>query len=249
LLLYANTTSRQIERQSKLSRKGIEVNKHAVLLGLDCTGDTFSLALCSPTETLAEHCGGKPREHLTELFPRLETMLTQANLKASDLAGVAVTTGPGSFTGVRLGVLIARTFALVLKLPLYQVDALEALACNAGQINTPLVVALDARKGEVLSARFLMVDGKPQLLEPGELFEPERWAAGLPRPCTVLGNALPAYGKLLHDLTVLGPEFALVQARHVARLGWRAARMGHKVSWAQLKPDYVRPASVQVQTA
>ena len=92
-----------------------------LLLALDTTGDTFSVALRKNSEDLFSYCGGTPRQHLTELFPVLERLLAELAEKSPehaykprDIGAIAVTTGPGSFTGVRLGVLIARTLGQVL---------------------------------------------------------------------------------------------------------------------------------------
>jgi tRNA threonylcarbamoyladenosine biosynthesis protein TsaB len=216
-----------------------------LFLALDCTGDSFSLAVANATVTLAEWCGGRPREHLTQLFETLHQMLGRAGIKPNELSAIAVTVGPGSFTGVRLGVLIARTFAQVLRVPVYPVDALAALACNAVECER-LVVAIDARKSQVMAAEFRVQQGVAQVQAPARLWEPEEWAAQLAQGCTVLGNAIPTYCHLLSRVNVLPADLALVRASAVARL---AFGMAQGVEWSALLPDYTRPASVQVQSA
>ena len=201
--------------------------------------------MASPTVSLAEWCGGRPREHLTQLFETLQQTLTRVGKKPADLTALAVTVGPGSFTGVRLGVLIARTFAQVLRLPVRPIDALAALACNAVE-SEHLVVAIDARKSQVMTASFRVHRGVPTQLRAAELRDPEEWAARLPQDCTVLGNAVPTYRHLLGHVSMLPADLALVRASAVARLGFASQQA---LDWSALLPDYTRAASVQVQPA
>lgn len=208
-----------------------------MILGLDTTLDTFSLALVSAEDerTLAQWTGGQPRQHLTQLFQALQALLDVHHLKMENLTGIAVTTGPGSFTGVRLGVLVARTLGQVGDLPLYPVDATLALAANAPKVEK-LAVSLDARKGEVFVRHFR--DGLPE--GPGKLVKPGEWADELQPGTWVLGSAAQRFG-LPEHVVVCPPGWSRVQAEWVARL------RGRQVTWRELDPEYLRAADVQVQ--
>lgn len=224
-----------------------------LLLALDTTGDTFSVALRKNSEDLFSYCGGTPRQHLTELFPTLERLMAELgpehSYKPRDIGAIAVTTGPGSFTGVRLGVLIARTLGQVLDRPIIPVNALEALALAAGPQDT-LVVGLDARKSEILGAVFQVGVGTLVWREPARLMSLPEWLEGLPTDGAVVGNALARYGEDVAAarpaLVLKGSEAGHVQAWAVARLGMQAWRQKMVTDWSHLNPEYIRPADVQL---
>jgi tRNA threonylcarbamoyladenosine biosynthesis protein TsaB len=92
------------------------------------------------------------RGHADVLAPMIKEVMDEAGLAFADLARLAVTLGPGSFTGVRTGIAMARGLALALDLPIAGIDTLSAIAANAPGGRTPLVVAADARRGEVYFA-------------------------------------------------------------------------------------------------
>ncbi|MBT9583064.1 tRNA (adenosine(37)-N6)-threonylcarbamoyltransferase complex dimerization subunit type 1 TsaB [bacterium] len=218
--------------------------KSDLLLSLDTTGETYSLALSSGHKILAECSGGQPRQHLVQIFPAVQLLCQQSSLTLSQLTGVAVTGGPGSFTGVRTGLLIAKTLGQALSIPIYPIDTLEALAGNA-ITGGSVVAALDARKGEVIWSVFQVKQGVAVPLQPNQLSRPEAFVEGLPRGCMVLGSACLACAELLPsrtDLTVLPADLWRPRAATLMRL----AHQGRAVPWAQVRPDYVRPADVQV---
>jgi tRNA threonylcarbamoyladenosine biosynthesis protein TsaB len=213
-------------------------------LALDTTGETYSLALCAGRKVLSECSGGQPRQHLVQIFPALHLLCQQSGVSLGQVRGVAVTAGPGSFTGVRTGLLIAKTLAQALSIPVYPVDTLEALACNA-VAGSPVVAALDARKGEIIWSTFQVKMGLAIALQPNQLSSPEVFVESLPTGAIVLGSACQACAALLQarsDLILLPADLWRPRAVAVARLASRGASL----AWAQVRPDYVRPADVQV---
>ena len=216
-------------------------------LSLDTTGETYSLALTSGHQVLAECTGGQPRQHLVQIFPALELLCQQAGVKLNQLQRVAVTSGPGSFTGVRTGLLIAKTLSQALSIPLHPVDTLEALAGNA-VTGACVAAALDARKGEIIWALFRVQRGLAVPLQPNRLNRPAEFVAALPEGCIVLGSACKACAEELaqrSDLTLLPPDLWRPRAVSLARVAARSL----PVAWIQVRPDYVRPADVQVHRA
>ena len=218
-----------------------------LIVALDTTGDTFSVGLRRGQHDLAEYCGGAPRQHLTEFYGVLEGLLRDTSTTLKDVAAVAVTTGPGSFTGVRLGVLIARTLGQALNCPILPVNAMEALARMAfTRAEKVGVLGLDARKNEILGASCV----GEQWREPARLMVFSEWVHSIPAGAQVAGNALARYGQQLSvlrpDLELLPPEFSRVRATAVGFLGLAAWEQRLSVAWSRLSPDYMRPADVQV---
>lgn len=206
---------------------------------LDCTGESWSVALARQEEVLAEVLCRQPRTQLRSLVAALQQACGWAGAELSQLERVAVTVGPGSFTGVRLGVLVARTLAQALEVPVAPVDALEALAFGRpGRV----VACGDVRKGEVVTAAFL--DGVRQ--GPNQLVAGSEWPDWVDRQgeCQVVGNALERYGPLPSSARPAPRSHWWVRAGAVAVLGLRA----EPVSWPELEPAYVRSADVQIHT-
>lgn len=217
-----------------------------VVAGLDCTGESFSVALLRGEECLAEAGGYSPRAHLRLLFPALEECAARAGVRLRELEGVAVTTGPGSFTGLRLGIVTARTFAQVLGCAVIPVDTLEALALNAPD-GERVVAGLDARRGEIFAACFRTSGGVAERLTEDLAYTP----GDLARACrewggaVVVGSAATRYAAELgavEGVRLLPPLYAQIRGSVVARLG----RKGSPVAPFDLVPKYLRSAEVQV---
>ncbi|GMU56347.1 MAG: hypothetical protein AMXMBFR33_54930 [Candidatus Xenobia bacterium] len=212
-----------------------------LIAALDCTGESWSVALARGSEVLAELVCRHPRTQLRSLTPSLGEVARLAGVELSQCDRLAVTLGPGSFTGVRLGVLIARTLAQALEKPIVGVDALQALA--AGCVTQEVVVAAsDVRKGEVVAAAFRA----GERLTPNALLSARDWPDWLAQQgeCLVTGNALERYGQLPSRARAAARPFWWVRAGQVALL----ARDGTEVSWSQLEPAYVRAAEVQIHS-
>lgn len=218
----------------------------ALIAGLDCTGETFSVALVRGDDCLVEVGGRGPRSQLRLLFPALHDAARLAGVDLRDLQAVAVTAGPGSFTGLRLGVVTARTLAQATGCAVLPVDTLAALALNVpGQ--ELVVAALDARRGEVFAACYRTVGGEAERLEDVRAWRPEELARALAEGGggTVVGSACARYGELLAavpGVQVLPTFYAAIRGSVVARLGAR----GQAVRPFELMPEYLRPAEVQV---
>lgn len=221
-----------------------------VTVGLDCTGESFSVAVLQEGNCLAQAGGLSTRAHLRMLLPQLAACLERAGLTYQDIQTLAVTTSPGSFTGLRLGVVTARTMAQVLSCQLVSVNTLEALALNApGQ--ACVLAALDARRGEVFAAFFDTTGGHARRLSEDQPYQPAELKQAMARySCRVaLGNGAIRFSQELsdNDVCILPEYYGQIQATVVAALGAEAARQGHTVQPFELVPGYLRSGEVQVQ--
>ena len=128
---------------------------HAVYLGIDSASTYLALALWSPEGVLGRFCEAVGREHAARIGAELEGLLGRAGVRRSDLAGVGVGTGPGSYTGLRVGVATAKGIAQGLGIPLRGESSLAAMAAAHLTDAAPRgVVALDARRGNVYAGVF-----------------------------------------------------------------------------------------------
>lgn len=118
-------------------------------LGIETATPQLGLALVRDGSTISEFTLTEGLRHCERLIIGLDGILADLGLEARAIDGVAVSTGPGSFTGLRIGVAAAQGLALALEVPIVGVSTLEALAMAAVGWHGPLVACLDARRGEV----------------------------------------------------------------------------------------------------
>ena len=139
-----------------------------IVLALDTALEACSVAVVQGPHTLAAHCEPMLRGHQERLAPMVAETMAQAGVAFADLDRIAVTVGPGSFTGLRVGLAFAKALSLALDIPCVGVGTLEALvASRPDTARAPLVVAaLDARRDHVYVQAFSM--GAP-MSEPANL--------------------------------------------------------------------------------
>jgi tRNA threonylcarbamoyladenosine biosynthesis protein TsaB len=146
-----------------------------VLLAFDTATPYVTVALHDGEVVVAERRSEERMKHGEQLAPLIEGVLTDVGIVRQDLTAIAVGIGPGPFTGLRVGLVTARTLAFVLELPVYGVCSLDVVALEAALGGSPIgrefVVATDARRKEVYLAAYddqgRRIDG-PEVVRPGE---------------------------------------------------------------------------------
>ena len=172
-----------------------------IILALDTCVDACSVALWSDGQTLASLNEPMARGHQERLAPMVAEALAAAGLKPAALDRIAVTTGPGSFTGLRVGLAFAKGMALALDRPCIGVGTLEALAL--GQDAAFVAACLDARRGRVYLQAF--VDGRavmaPDILDIDEAAArlAELWTGG---PARIVGSGAPLVSGVLASASI-----------------------------------------------
>jgi tRNA threonylcarbamoyladenosine biosynthesis protein TsaB len=136
-----------------------------IWLGIDTSTMPLSVAVVQDDTLLVEWTSSVKITHSVGAMPAVEEALKQANLKPSDLDAIAVAEGPGSYTGVRIGVTIAKTLAWTLNIPLVGVSSLATIAGNGSMFNGLICPIMDARRQNVFSA--LYTNTGEQKLEDG----------------------------------------------------------------------------------
>ena len=200
-----------------------------IVLGLDTCLASCSVAVRDGERLLASAREVMARGHQERLAPMAQAVMAQAGLGFNQLDRIAVTVGPGSFTGLRVGIAFAKGLAAALDLPAVGIGALEALAAEADGL---VFAVVDARRGQVYVQGF--EDGRA-LMAPDALTAETAAARiaelSMGRPLTLVGSGAPLVEGLVPAATVILAEGA--DARHVARL---AAGREPKL----LKPLYLR---------
>jgi tRNA threonylcarbamoyladenosine biosynthesis protein TsaB len=214
-------------------------------LGIDTATDLASVAVHDGGTVLAELSWYGRRRHTVELAPMLERALAAAGLAVADLEGVAVAIGPGSYTGLRIGLALAKGLALGVGLPLVGVPTLDILAASLSRPAcprpVPLWAVLRAGRSRLVAAEY-PADDSPwpdpaalramTLAELSALARPSAWVAG---ELTVAeAEALASSG-----LTVLPPAAGLRRAGWLAELGRRRHAATGGDDPAALAPVYL----------
>ena len=183
-----------------------------MLLAFDTATPAVTVAVYDGEQVVAERTTVDAMRHGELLAPEITSVLSEAGLVRQDLTAVAVGVGPGPFTGLRVGLMTARTLAAVLQIPVYGVCTLDVLAAEAvdtGTVDGPFHVATDARRKEVYWASY---DADGTRLSGPEVLKPATVATDGP----VVGRGAVLYPEAFPDGR--GPEnpTAGVLARAVA---------------------------------
>ena len=122
-----------------------------IWLGIDTSHTPLAVALEKDDQVLAEYKSSAKITHSIGAMPAIEELMEKADIKPNEIEAIAVAKGPGSYTGVRIGVTIGKTLAWTLKVPIYSVSSLQILAENAPYFPGVVCAIMDARRGNVFA--------------------------------------------------------------------------------------------------
>lgn len=191
------------------------------LLGIDTSGKVCGAGLLDEDRLLCEMNIVGEKNHSVHIMPMIDEALERTGTKLADVDAFAVVTGPGSFTGVRIGVAAAKGLALAAGKPCIAVDALEALAAGADRNDAVLCPMFDARAGQVYAAAF---------------------RAGLP-PVRLLEDTAAPIEAFLDAAEPLGDKFLFMGDGAAAVRKKIEARLGDRAMFAAPQHDLVRIGS------
>ncbi len=201
--------------------------------------------LLSSYELLADY------PHAVELPGAVTRCLAAARLPLAALDGIAIDIGPGSFTGLRIGLAFAKALAFASKKPLTGVASLDALAAGVPFAEGLVCPVLDARQQNVYVARYHMEQGQPKRVSAYLLGRLEDLVPELKEPVVLLGDGCAVYREQLlarcPKARIAAPEFWLPAAATVARLGQVRLAKGELDDPAKLTPLYLYPLDCSVR--
>lgn len=212
-----------------------------LILALDTTGRVASAALCRDGEVIAACQKDSMMDHSRTILPVCRDMLQDAGLGFGDIDVFAAVCGPGSYTGIRIGVAAVKGFAFGQDKPCAAVSTLEAAAwADTGSAGEKLAL-VKARPQEYFAARFCWDGSAMTRLTPdGVCAESEVLALLKERPglrlCGSGAGCLPLAGE---------KPYAVQDAASAARCAWAKVKAGDTVSCHQLTPSYLRPTQAE----
>jgi tRNA threonylcarbamoyladenosine biosynthesis protein TsaB len=219
-----------------------------IVLGIETSSRTGSVAVCSESDVLAEYAFPQGVRHARNIMEGIRTVLADASLAKDQVDGVSVSQGPGSFTGLRIGVTCAKTLAYTLGWKLVGVPSLEVQVQNVeGREDQVVCPVQDARRQAVYGTLFSWQDGRWVDTSGVLILEPEELAGRLPRGACVFGTGVTAYPDVFTAprFDVSPPALAQPHAREAARLGCRLLAAGSQSDPMTLVPRYYRPTAAE----
>jgi len=222
-----------------------------ILLTIQTASPAGGLALSDGERLLAE-INLDVRKTPTEwLLPSIEDLLAKADITRRDLNGVGVVRGPGSFTGLRVGMATAKGLALAAGCPLVGVSSLQCLAMQLPFTTLPVCAMLDARKQEVYAALYRWEAGYPHPIVDERVIKPENLLAEITEETLFVGGGAHVYRSLivrqLAGRAHFVPDFLnLPRTGAVAAIALHEWQSGHTFSAEQLMPVYLRPSEAEL---
>lgn len=215
-----------------------------MLVAIDTATAYASLALHDGFQVRVEHTWESPRRHTVELLPRLVAALEQLELGAEHLSGVAVTRGPGSFTGLRVGMSVAKGLAMARRLPLVGVPTLDVVAAAQGRDRRPLCAVLQAGRGRICVAMYRWRGGEWRVREEPYLTTWSTLTEETVSPTLFCGEIDPEGANILATLgelaVLLPPAARLRRAGFLAEVAWQRLNRGQIDDPATLTPMYLQ---------
>ncbi len=222
------------------------------VLGIETSGNTGGVAICENRHTIiAKDFGGI--QHGKELVPAMRSALQEIGWTPKDIDLIAVDAGPGSYTGLRIGVTCAKTLAYALQKPVVGVPIFDIIAENYTPDSIPICPILDARRNHVYACIYTSVPASPgqglkgvqrKKVTEFMVIQPEKLLSILPRPVIIFGDGVAPYRDIFQqkDVFIDKEEWAIPKAEHVAFLGERMFESGHRCEIDKLLPLYLREA-------
>lgn len=218
-----------------------------MILAIDTATRWLGLALHNGTAVLAETGWRCLNNHTTELSPAIQEMLKRVDVAPADLRGIAITIGPGSYTGLRVGVALAKGMALAHRTPLIGVPTLDVVAAGIGAQPGRLLVAAEAGRTRVCTAVYDWQNNLGWHSEQKPTID--SWEELLPQlvhegRLTFAGEVTPEAVKQIRaaskEFRVSLPATSMRRASYLAEIGWRRLRQGQVDDAAALAPIYLK---------
>ncbi|MEW6326219.1 MAG: tRNA (adenosine(37)-N6)-threonylcarbamoyltransferase complex dimerization subunit type 1 TsaB [Thermodesulfobacteriota bacterium] len=225
------------------------------ILAVDTATHTGSVALTDNEVVLAEYNLFSKETHSRRLLQAVDYLLAQTRLALNDIDGLAVTIGPGSFTGIRIGLATFKGLALATGKPVMGISTLDALAANFPVADRPVFPVIDARKREVFTAAYYPDEaGRLIKASPELVLLPQDLAARIEERVILVGDGLWSYGeffeKELGDRAFFAPgSLSFIRASNVAFLAEEKFKAGEQADIVTMVPTYIRPSEAELKWA
>jgi len=219
-----------------------EATQKTVTIGIETSGPTGSVAVRTDDGRVAERAFQEHLKHAREIVSVLDALMTELDLDRDRIGLIAVSRGPGSYTGVRVGVMAAKALAWALDARTAGVMSLDVLALGAPvRAGARLVVAADAKRRAVYTAAYTPEEDAWRREGDPDIVPPDQLAARLREGDAVVGDGVPLLGALPGGVTTLDETLWTPHADNVVALGLAQTAAGGALDAHALLPLYLRP--------
>ena len=218
-----------------------------IVLGIDASSDAAAIGLVVDGVLVCEYTLNNGKNHSVKLLPMVEDMLEKAGISFSEIDVYACGVGPGSFTGVRIGVATAKGFAQSYQKPMVPVSSLEILAENICEYQGLRVACVHARCDEVYCAAYNRAG--EVVLEPSVMTVAELTEYLADKPCMLCGDGVDLLSELGSQALVARKSAGIIRGGTVAELGYRKFMSGEQKNYVEVAPVYLRASQAEREYA
>jgi tRNA threonylcarbamoyladenosine biosynthesis protein TsaB len=213
------------------------------ILAIETSGRVGSIALALDEQIVAEEQFPHGLKHAAEILPTIDRLCRAQDWSPKSLHHLYVSVGPGSFTGLRIGITLAKTMAWATGIKLVAVPSVRVLVENAPPEARHVIIVLDAKRDQIFTARFERVDETWVERESARLDSLTAMLDRSPRPVYLLGEGIPHHEKFIpNDLEIrlTAPDTSRARAGAVVTVGAKLAAAGEFADPNHLIPLYIR---------
>jgi tRNA threonylcarbamoyladenosine biosynthesis protein TsaB len=223
-----------------------------VILAIENTGMCGSVALVCSSHCIGEHSLQTKLTHSKRLLSSVTYLMEEAQLDWEQIDAIAVSLGPGSFTGLRIGLSTVKGLSLASSIPLIGISTLEAMASPFSYAACQICSIIDARKKEVYAALFQPeMNGTLSRLSEDLVLSPEDLAAKITAPTLLVGDGAELYGDMFKEelgqnVIFPPPLLSFPRAVHIGHLGLSSWEQKNFLDPASAAPIYIRPSDAEI---
>lgn len=227
------------------------------ILALDSSGLVATVAIVEEEQTIAEYTVNYKKTHSQTLLPMLDEIVKMTEMNLNTIDAIAISGGPGSFTGLRIGSATAKGLGLALNKPLIHVPTLESLAYNLCGVDSLICPIMDARRNQVYTGIYRLDGEEFQVVKDQtamDIVELAEQLNELGEKVTFLGDGVPVYRSVLEERLSVPYAFAPAnmnrqRAASVGVLGLRYLREGRIETAKEHQPEYLRVSQAERERA
>lgn len=227
------------------------------ILGIDSSGLVATVAIVEDDRLIAEYTVNHKKTHSQTLLPMLDEIVRMTEQRLDTIDAIAIASGPGSFTGLRIGSATAKGLGLALEKPLISVPTLEGMAYNLWGSKDAICPMMDARRSQVYTGIYAFEGEELKVLHEQQAVPVEELAEqlnALGREVILLGDGSLVYQTVLEEKLSVPHRYAPAhlnkqRAAAVAALGLQYAKAGRFETAAEHQPDYLRLSQAERERA
>ncbi len=223
------------------------------VLAIESASIAASCAVSEDGSLLGEYTLNHKKTHSEKLMPLIEELLNELNIKIQDIDVIAISEGPGSYTGLRIGAAIAKSLAFAVDIPIANIPTTKSLAANVFDVSKLIVPVMDAKAGRIYTGVYRWNEGKISTVKeqyPCNIVDMLEMMNEYEEPIIFNGDGAVNYRdiieKKLRQRAYFAPErYNFLNASTLASIGYDMALIGEFVQASDFRPQYLRMSQAE----